>query len=90
MQQMKTHFEKLKVSVDITGIITYLESQAEMMSDKRSEKYLRMKKIVEKIKIMQDSYNEIFDENTRLIDMAIEKNPNDEHFTKCLSEQYSK
>ena len=67
-----THFEKLKISVEVTSLMTYLESQAEMMADKTSEKYKRMTAMIRIINTMRTEYNSIFQENCQLIDKLIE------------------
>lgn len=84
------HFEKIEVSVRVTSLITYLESQAEMIEDKQSDKYKKTISMVEIITKMRRAYNDVFEENCKLIDMIIEKSPNEDEFIKCLSEQYKK
>jgi hypothetical protein len=72
-----THFDKLEISQDFDSIIVYLEAQASLMPDKISQKYLRMKSIVETMKKVKLAYNEIFRENAIYLNELIQK----EYFT---------
>lgn len=73
MNQPTSHFDNLEISGDVDALIVYLEAQSSMMPDKLSQKYLRMKSIVETIKKMKRAYDEVFGDNMIYLNALLEK-----------------